>query len=47
MNAGSFMRESKKSSCLKTSDTYLIINEEGLALRQLGQMTPLYLCELS
>jgi len=46
VNAGSFTREQEKGSCLETPDTYLILNEEGLVLRQLGRTEPLYLCEL-
>lgn len=46
VNAGCFTREQGKGPCLETPDTYLILNEEGLVLRQLGGTEPLYLCEL-
>ena len=46
MNAGSFTREQEKGSCLETPDTYMLLDEEGLAIRQLGRKKPLFLCEL-
>ncbi len=46
VNAGSFTRDQGKGSFLETPDTYLIITEEGLVIRQLGRTEPLYLCEL-
>ena len=46
VNAGSFTREQGKGSCLETPDTYLFLDEDGLALRQLGRSEPLFLCEL-
>jgi UDP-2,3-diacylglucosamine pyrophosphatase LpxH len=46
VNAGSFTHDQGKGSCLETPDTYLIITEEGLVMRQLGRTKPLYLCEL-
>jgi len=46
VNTGCFMREQGELSCLETPDTYLLIDEDGLAIRQLGRKKPLYLCEL-
>lgn len=46
MNAGSFTRAPGKSSRVETPDTYIILDENGLALRQLGRAESLYLCEL-
>jgi len=46
VNTGCFMREQSELSSLETPDTYLLIDEDGLAIRQLGKKKPLYLCEL-
>ena len=46
VNAGSFTRVPGKGSRIKTPDTYIILDDDGLALRQLGKAEPLFLCEL-
>jgi predicted phosphodiesterase len=46
VNAGCFTREQGKGSGVETPNTYIFLNEEGLALRQLGRSGSLYLCEL-
>lgn len=46
VNAGCFTREPKNGSCLETPDTYLLLDEGGLAIRELGRKKPLFLCEL-
>jgi predicted phosphodiesterase len=46
VNAGSFTREQGNASCFETPDTYMFMNEGGLAIRQLGRERPLFLCEL-
>ena len=46
VNAGSFTREQKNGTCLETPDTYMLLDEGGLAIRQLGRKRPLFLCEL-
>ena len=46
VNAGSFTREPGKGSRIEIPDTYIILDEEGLALRQLGREESLFLCEL-
>ncbi len=46
VNAGSFTRIPGKGSRIETPDTYIILDEDGLALRQLGKAEPLFLCEL-
>jgi len=46
VNAGSFTREKGNGSCLETPDTYMFMDEKGLAIRQLGRKRPLFLCEL-
>jgi UDP-2,3-diacylglucosamine pyrophosphatase LpxH len=46
VNAGSFTREQGKGSCMEMPNTYVFLNEGGLALRQLGRSESLYLCEL-
>jgi len=46
VNAGCFTREQGKGSGIETPNTYIFLNEEGLALRQLGRSQSLYLCEL-
>ena len=46
VNVGSFTREQGNRSCLETPDTYMLLDGEGLAIRQLGRKKPLYLCEL-
>ena len=46
VNTGCFMRTQGNRSCLETSDTYLLLDEGGLAMRQLGRKKPLFLCEL-
>lgn len=45
VNAGSLTREKGKCADLQTPDTYLTLDESGLALRQLGNQEPLFLCE--
>jgi hypothetical protein len=44
VNTGSFTREARKGP-EDLPDTYMVMNEEGLALRQLGRLEPLFLCE--
>jgi UDP-2,3-diacylglucosamine pyrophosphatase LpxH len=44
VNTGSFTREECRSP-EDLPNTYVIIDEDGLALRQLGQKKPLFLCE--
>lgn len=46
VNTGCFMREQSELSGFETADTYLLLDEDGLALRQMGKKKPLYLCEL-
>jgi predicted phosphodiesterase len=46
VNAGSLTREQGNRSCLETPDTYMLLDEGGLAIRQLGRKRPLILCEL-
>jgi UDP-2,3-diacylglucosamine pyrophosphatase LpxH len=46
VNAGSFTREQGNGSCFETPDTYMFLDEGGLAIRQLGRKRPLFLCEL-
>jgi len=46
VNSGSFTREPGKGSRIELPDTYIILDDEGLALRQLGRAEPIYLCEL-
>jgi predicted phosphodiesterase len=46
MNAGSFTREKGNGTGLETPDTYMFMDEGGLAIRQLGRKRPLFLCEL-
>jgi UDP-2,3-diacylglucosamine pyrophosphatase LpxH len=46
VNAGSFTREGRNGSSLETPDTYMFMDEKGLAIRQLGRRRPLFLCEL-
>jgi UDP-2,3-diacylglucosamine pyrophosphatase LpxH len=46
VNAGSFTLDKEQGSRLEIPNTYLIMNEDGLALRQLGRKEPIYLCEL-
>jgi UDP-2,3-diacylglucosamine pyrophosphatase LpxH len=46
VNAGCFVREHGELSCLETPDTYLLLDENGLAIRQMGRKKPLFLCEL-
>lgn len=46
VNAGSFTREQGNGSGLETPDTYMFMDEKGLAIRQLGRRRPLFLCEL-
>ena len=46
VNAGSFTREKGNGSRLETPDTYMFMDEKGLAIRQLGRRRPLFLCEL-
>ncbi len=45
VNAGCFTRELGKCSSPQTPDTYLTLDEDGLAMRQLGTPEPLFLCE--
>jgi UDP-2,3-diacylglucosamine pyrophosphatase LpxH len=44
INTGSFTREDGRDS-EDLPNTYMIMDEEGLALRQLGRPEPLFLCE--
>lgn len=44
INTGCFTREKQRSS-EDLPNTYMIMDEEGLALRQLGRKKPLFLCE--
>lgn len=46
LNAGSFTRDQENGSRLETPDTYMFMDEKGLAIRQLGRKRPLFLCEL-
>ena len=46
VNAGSFTREQGNGSSLETPDTYMLLDEGGLAIRQLGRKRPLFLCEI-
>ena len=46
VNTGCFTREPGNRSCLETPDTYLLLDEGGLAIRELGRKKPLFLCEL-
>ncbi len=46
VNTGCFMREQGNGSRLETHDTYMFMDEKGLAIRQLGRKRPLFLCEL-
>lgn len=45
-NTGCLMREEGATSRPVTPDTYLILDDGGLAIRELGRTKPLYLCEL-
>ncbi len=46
VNTGSFTSEDDRGSKAKDpTNTYLVINEDGLSLRQLGRQEPIYLCE--
>jgi UDP-2,3-diacylglucosamine pyrophosphatase LpxH len=45
VNTGSFTREEGKCSGYELPDTYVLINEDGLAMRQLGKPEPIFLCE--
>jgi UDP-2,3-diacylglucosamine pyrophosphatase LpxH len=45
INAGSFTREEGKCSGYELTDTYILINDDGLALRQMGKPEPIFLCE--
>ena len=46
VNAGSFTREPGNGSRFETPDTYMLLDEGGLAIRELGRKRPLFLCEL-
>jgi predicted phosphodiesterase len=46
VNIGSFTRVQGNGSSLETNDTYLIMDEGGMTIRQLGRKKPLFLCEL-
>ncbi|MHB8117341.1 MAG: UDP-2,3-diacylglucosamine diphosphatase [Methanothrix sp.] len=46
VNAGSFTREQGNGYRIETPDTYMLLDERGLAIRQLGRKRPLFLCEL-
>jgi UDP-2,3-diacylglucosamine pyrophosphatase LpxH len=46
VNTGTLTREPGDSSRLDTPDTYLLLDGDNLAIRQLGRKKPLYLCEL-
>jgi len=46
VNAGSFTSEPAKGSRIEYPNTYIILDADGLALRQLGRAESLYLCEL-
>jgi len=46
VNTGCFTRDPGKDSRLETPDTYLLLDEGGLAIRELGRKKPLFLCEL-
>lgn len=46
VNTGCFMREQGNGYSLETPDTYMLLDEGGLAIRQLGRKKPLILCEL-
>ena len=46
VNAGCFMQEQEEGYTLETPNTYLLLDEEGLTLRQLGRPEHLYQCEL-
>jgi UDP-2,3-diacylglucosamine pyrophosphatase LpxH len=46
VNTGSFTREPGKESAQRRPDTYLLLNESGLVMRQLGHTKPLFLIEL-
>ncbi|HNX09048.1 MAG TPA: metallophosphoesterase family protein [Methanothrix sp.] len=46
VNTGCFIRDHDDTSHLETPDTYLLLDDGDLTIRQLGRKTPLYLCEL-
>jgi hypothetical protein len=46
VNSGCFTREQGRGHCPETPNTYVVLNEDGLALRRLGQKAPLYMVEL-
>jgi len=46
VNTGCFLREMGNGSRIETPDTYLLLDEGGLAIRELGRKRPLFLCEL-
>jgi predicted phosphodiesterase len=46
VNAGCFTRDQETGSSLETPDTYLLLDDGGLAIRELGRKKPLFLCEL-
>jgi hypothetical protein len=45
VNTGCFMRERGCDTHHETPDTYMFMDEKGLAIRQLGRKRPLFLCE--
>lgn len=46
VNAGSFLPDDGCGSIPELPDTYLLIGDDGLTLRQLGRREPLFVCEL-
>jgi len=46
INTGSFLHDDGCGCVPRTPDTYLIMSEEGMVLRQLGREKPLFFCEL-
>ena len=46
VNTGCFLRGQGNGYRLETPDTYLLLDEGGLAIRELGRKKPLFLCEL-
>ncbi|MBN1235605.1 MAG: metallophosphoesterase family protein [Methanotrichaceae archaeon] len=46
VNTGCFTCEQGNGPRLETANTYILMDEGGMAIRQLGRKKPLYLCEL-
>jgi len=46
VNAGCFLPDDGCGSIPELPDTYLVIGDDGLTLRQLGRREPLFMCEL-